>query len=101
MPGRNLVVIVGAIKDLPDFRYITPRSPGGLLTGTKIKDLVVDATNQIDISMSFLDARQPLAAQYPEYNPRAITVGACFDACRSEAEAPVSFRRLGELTGVQ
>jgi MoaA/NifB/PqqE/SkfB family radical SAM enzyme len=26
--------------------------------------------------------------------------GACFDACRSEPEAPLTLRRLGELTGI-
>jgi MoaA/NifB/PqqE/SkfB family radical SAM enzyme len=40
---------------------------------------------------------------YSEFVPRKYNgpnCGACFDACRSEAEAPLTLRRLGELTGI-
>jgi MoaA/NifB/PqqE/SkfB family radical SAM enzyme len=40
---------------------------------------------------------------YSEYVPGAYegpNCGSCFDACRSEAEAPVTLRRIGEVTGL-
>ncbi len=42
-------------------------------------------------------------AHYSEFEARAYNgpnCGACFDACRSEVEAPLTLRRIGELTGV-
>jgi len=36
-----------------------------------------------------------VAKDYPGPN-----CGKCFDACRSEPEAPLTLRRLGELTGL-
>jgi MoaA/NifB/PqqE/SkfB family radical SAM enzyme len=48
-------------------------------------------------------AELPSVAHYSEFNSRAYNgpnCGACFDACRAEAEAPITLRRLGELTGI-
>jgi MoaA/NifB/PqqE/SkfB family radical SAM enzyme len=48
-------------------------------------------------------AELPPMGDYSKFEPRKYTgpnCGACFDACRSEAEAPLTLRRLGELTGV-
>jgi MoaA/NifB/PqqE/SkfB family radical SAM enzyme len=48
-------------------------------------------------------AELPAVAHYSEFLPGAYAgpnCGACFDACRSEPQAPLTLRRLGELTGV-
>ncbi|HET9753016.1 MAG TPA: radical SAM protein [Myxococcales bacterium] len=42
-------------------------------------------------------------AHYSEFLPGAYAgpnCGSCFDACRSEVEAPVTLRRIGEMTGL-
>jgi MoaA/NifB/PqqE/SkfB family radical SAM enzyme len=42
-------------------------------------------------------------AHYSEFLPGAYegpNCGSCFDACRSEPQAPLTLRRLGELAGV-
>jgi MoaA/NifB/PqqE/SkfB family radical SAM enzyme len=42
-------------------------------------------------------------AHYSEFLPGAYAgpnCGSCFDACRSEVEAPVNLRRIGEMTGL-
>jgi GTP 3',8-cyclase len=42
-------------------------------------------------------------AHYSEFLPGAYegpNCGSCFDACRSEVEAPVTLRRIGEMTGL-
>jgi len=48
-------------------------------------------------------AELPAIAHYSEFVPRDYpgpNCGKCFDACRSEVEAPVTLRRIGELTGL-
>ena len=48
-------------------------------------------------------AELPPVAHYSEFLPGAYegpNCGACFDACRSEPQAPITVRRLGELTGL-
>ena len=48
-------------------------------------------------------AELPAVAHYSEFLPGAYkgpNCGACFDACRSEVEAPVTLRRIGEMTGL-
>lgn len=48
-------------------------------------------------------AELPPVAHYTEFLPGAYqgpNCGKCFDACRAEVEAPVTLRRLGELTGL-
>lgn len=42
-------------------------------------------------------------AHYSEFLPGSYqgpNCGSCFDACRSEVEAPVTLRRIGEMTGL-
>jgi GTP 3',8-cyclase len=42
-------------------------------------------------------------AHYSDFLPGTYSgpnCGACFDACRSEVEAPVTLRRIGEMTGL-
>jgi MoaA/NifB/PqqE/SkfB family radical SAM enzyme len=42
-------------------------------------------------------------SHYSEFLPGAYAgpnCGSCFDACRSEVEAPVTLRRIGEMTGI-
>lgn len=42
-------------------------------------------------------------AHYSDFLPGAYSgpnCGSCFDACRSEVEAPVTLRRIGEMTGL-
>ena len=48
-------------------------------------------------------AELPPVAHYSDFLPGTFAgtnCNKCFDACRSEAEAPVTLRRLGELTGL-
>src|SRR5712692_2982219 len=48
-------------------------------------------------------AELPAVSHYSEFVPKDYpgpNCGRCFDACRSEPQAPITLRRLGELTGV-
>jgi MoaA/NifB/PqqE/SkfB family radical SAM enzyme len=48
-------------------------------------------------------AELPPISHYSEFLPgnyQGPNCGACFDACRSETQAPLTLRRLGELTGI-
>ncbi|MBS2023619.1 MAG: radical SAM protein [Deltaproteobacteria bacterium] len=48
-------------------------------------------------------AELPAVAHYSEYVPQAYAgpnCGKCFDSCRAEPQAPLTLRRLGELTGL-
>jgi MoaA/NifB/PqqE/SkfB family radical SAM enzyme len=48
-------------------------------------------------------AELPAVGHYTEYVPGAYAgpnCGACFDSCRAEPQAPITLRRLGELTGL-
>lgn len=48
-------------------------------------------------------AELPAVAHYTEFDSRKYegpNCGACFDACRAEPQAPLTLRRIGELTGL-
>jgi hypothetical protein len=48
-------------------------------------------------------AELPPVAHYSEFIPGAYegpNCSKCFDACRAEPQAPITFRRVGELTGL-
>lgn len=48
-------------------------------------------------------AELPAVSHYRDFSPREYpgpNCGKCFDACRSEAQAPLTLRRIGELTGL-
>lgn len=48
-------------------------------------------------------AELPAISHYSEFLPGAYegpNCGSCFDACRSEPQAPLTLRRIGELTGL-
>jgi MoaA/NifB/PqqE/SkfB family radical SAM enzyme len=48
-------------------------------------------------------AELPPVGHYTEFSPKDYpgpNCGRCFDACRAEPQAPITLRRLGELSGV-
>ncbi len=48
-------------------------------------------------------AELPAVSHYTEFSSREYpgpNCGKCFDSCRSEPQAPITLRRIGELTGV-
>jgi len=48
-------------------------------------------------------AELPAVAHYSEFLPgnyAGPNCGSCFDACRAEPQAPLTLRRIGELTGI-
>jgi MoaA/NifB/PqqE/SkfB family radical SAM enzyme len=48
-------------------------------------------------------AELPSLGHYSEFEPQKFAgtgCGRCFDACRAEPQAPLTLRRIGELTGV-
>ena len=48
-------------------------------------------------------AELPAIGHYKDFVPGAFQgtgCSACFDACRAEPQAPLTLRRIGELTGV-
>lgn len=66
MIRRDLIQIIRKIKALPGFRYITLLTHGGLLTESKVKELITAGVHQINVSMNYPDERQDRERGIPD-----------------------------------
>ena len=91
---KNVMTSDYFFETLPEFyekRHISGCQAGKIMIHVSPKGMVQPC------------AELPAVAHYKEFLPGAYegpNCGGCFDSCRSEPQAPITLRRIGELTGL-
>jgi len=101
---RRLIQIKRDLKNVMTSDYLFERLPDfyerGEIAGCRAGQIMIHVSPK---GMVQPCAELPGIGHYRDFDPREYpgpSCGRCFDACRTELEAPLTVRRLAELTGL-